>query len=104
MRIWVRLVGWICQLVTTTGTASGTEIGMSHGSIAVVVGSGEAGVREDSGEGGFTRAWNMSSKGLFHTTSKILDRLDGIFHGDGWRFILLDFEYRYNDGVGGGRR
>lgn len=79
----MRLIGLTCQVVTMTGTASGTEIGMSRGFIAVVVGSGEAGVRGGSGEGEGTRARNMSRKGLFHTIFEIMGRPDAIFYGGG---------------------
>lgn len=76
------LAGWICQVGMMTGTVSGTEIGMSHGSIAVVVGSGEAGVRGGSGGGG-TRTRNMFGKGLACTNHVVLDRPDVTTYGGG---------------------
>lgn len=82
MKIRFCLAGWICQVGTMTGTASGTEIGMSHGSIAVVVGSGEVGERGGSGGGG-TRARNMLGKGLALTGHEVLDRPDVFIHGGG---------------------
>lgn len=66
-----------------TGTASGTEIGMSHGSIAAVVGSGEVGERGDLGGEG-TRARDMPSKELVHTLHEVLARSDGI------SFMMVD--------------